>query len=80
MEQLLAQAMPSDRSIEKTARSWLAKCHEQLDKTTHFSEMLPEQAALRKRYGDQATYFGRVSDGTRSVVVRCSNPSQTYFR
>ena len=72
MEALLAQAMPADRNMEKTARAWLSRCHEQLDKTTHFDGLLPAQAELRKQFGEGATFFERMSDGSRTVSVRPS--------
>ena len=69
MDQLLAQGMPADRSMEKTLRAWLANCHEQLDKTTTFNGLLPEQALLRKQHGESATFFASMTDGIRTIQV-----------
>ena len=73
MEALLAQGIPADRAMEKTARAWLARCHEQLDKTTCFEQLLPaaEQAALRRQFGEGTTFFASMTDGERTIAVRC---------
>jgi hypothetical protein len=70
MDQLLAQAIPTDRVIEKTFRGWLANCHQSLDKTMTFSQLMPDQAAMRRRFGESCTFFGSMSDGARTISVR----------
>lgn len=72
IDALLANAVPHDRQIEKTARTWLHTCHQKLDKTTMYDDMLPEQQLMRKRFGEQCTFFRTMCDGTRTIQV----PSQ----
>jgi hypothetical protein len=71
MEQLLAQAIPADRNMERTLRTWLTRCHAQLDKTTLFSVLLPEQAPLRKQFGESSTFFGSMTNSSQTIAV-CS--------
>ena len=71
IDALLANAVPHDRQMEKTARAWLHACHQNLDKTTIYDNMLPEQQIMRKRFGEQCTFFGQMFDGSRSIEVRC---------
>lgn len=70
MEQLLAQGVPTERNLEKNFKGWLAGCHERLDKTTQFCELLPDQPALRAQYGERGTFFRSMSDGKRTIEVR----------
>ena len=72
MEQLLPQGVPTERNLEKSFKTWLAGCHERLDKTTMFADLLPDQPALRKQYGERGTFFRSMSDGKRAIEVRRS--------
>jgi hypothetical protein len=71
---LLTQGIPTDRNVDKKFMTWLRHCNLQLDKTTMFSDLLPDQASLRKRFGENATYFRAMSDGSRTIkVCRCAS-------
>jgi hypothetical protein len=69
MDMLLAQGVPTDRNIDKKFMAWLTQCNQQLDKTTMFSGLFPDQAHLRKQFGENATYFTSMTDGTRTIKV-----------
>lgn len=57
--------------MEKNFRTWLEGCHRDLDKTTMYEELVPpaEQSQLRKKYGQNATFFHRMSDSSRTIEV-----------
>eukprot|EP00892_Ulva_mutabilis_P012666 jgi/Ulvmu1/9772/UM056_0012.1 len=84
IDALLANAIPHDRQMEKTARAWLHACHQKLDKTTMYDLWLPEQQIMRKRFGEQCTFFGQMSDGCRTIeaeqVVLCESKQYPIAR
>lgn len=72
LDTLLANAIATDRKLEKSFRMWLEQCHRELDKTCMYQELMSaqDQLRLRKLFGHSRTFFKRVTDGSRTIEVR----------
>ncbi|KAI8466921.1 MAG: hypothetical protein J3K34DRAFT_524164 [Monoraphidium minutum] len=82
LPQLLADAVPSDRHLERRAREWLVECHRSLDRSVRFEGMVNQatQAQARRELGEDVTLFERIHDGLAGVakgdVVRLATKPQ----
>lgn len=78
IRELLAAAVPGERNIEKSFKTWLGKCHAHLDKSIHFEQLADNavQASARSRLGEAVTAFERITDGVRTFskgdVIKCA--------
>jgi hypothetical protein len=69
LPQLLAQAQPLERNLERKLREWLAQCHRSLDRSVRYERLLGQaaQAAARRELGEAVTVFERVHDGVQAI-------------